>query len=361
MRVAYFRPPAELPQGLEAMNAAYLAGHATQGPEVAEFERALADRLGVEPEHVVATSSCTDALIVALTVLAPERAAVPALTWNATANAPEIAGAETMLVDVDEGGCIDPAAVRTALASGAGAAVPVGLYGNGFDEEVFDAAATVVVDAAQTLEHGHDERAAATCFSFHAVKSLPLGQGGAAVFGDRAAADEARRVVQHGFSFGAGPRAQVSRPGFRSFMTAPTAAMGTALLPYVDGWAERRREIGERYAAALEGLPQIPRAARDAWHMFVLLPGDRNAFRAHCSSAGVDTAAYYTALPDQPAWAGGGWSCPRAVELGRRATTVPLHPTLADAEVEHVIETALSWPGWPTGREGRLARPHAAA
>lgn len=365
MRVAYFRPPAELSHGLEAMNAAYLAGHATQGPEVAEFERALAERLGVEAEHVVATSSCTDALIVALTVLAPERAIVPALTWNATANAPEIAGAETVLADVDERGCLDPGAARAGLAERSAAVVPVGLYGNGFDEEIFDVAreagSPVVVDAAQTLEHGHDGRAAVTCFSFHAVKSLPLGQGGAAVFGDSAAADEARRVAQHGFSFGPGVRTQVTRPGFRSFMTAPTAAMGTALLPHVDRWAERRREVGERYAAALEGLPQIPRAARDAWHMFVLLPGDRDAFRAHCSAAGVDTAAYYTALPDQPAWAGGGWSCPRAVELGRRATTLPLHPTLADGEVEHVVETALSWPGWPTGREAPLARPHAAA
>jgi dTDP-4-amino-4,6-dideoxygalactose transaminase len=181
------------------------------------------------------------------------------------------------------------------------------------------------------------------------------------VFSDRDAADEARRVAQHGFSFGPGVRTQVTRPGFRSFMTAPTAAMGTALLPHVDGWAERRREVVERYAAAFDGLPFVPRAERDAWHMFVLLPGDRDALRAHCSAEGVDTAAYYTALPEQPAWAGGGWSCPRAVELGRRATTLPLHPTLRADEVERVIEVVLSWPGWRRALDEPHARPHAAA
>lgn len=355
MRVPYFRPPDELSQGLEAMNAAYLAGHATQGPEVAEFERVLADRFGVEPEQVVATSSCTDALIVALAVLRPERAHVPALTWNATANAPEIAGAETVLVDVDEHACLDAERLP-----GDGVAMPVGLYGNAFAERILDRGAPAIVDGAQTFEHGHDPRAWATCLSFHAVKSLPLGQGGAAVFSDRDAADEARRVAQHGFSFGPGVRTQVTRPGFRSFMTAPTAALGTALLPFVDGWAERRREVGEAYAAAFAGLPQVPRAGRDAWHMFVLLPADRDAFRAHCSEAGVDTAAYYTALPEQPAWRG-DWDCPRAVAIGRRATTLPLHPTLTAAEVDRVIEVALSWPGWPSAHDERHGRPRAAA
>jgi dTDP-4-amino-4,6-dideoxygalactose transaminase len=356
VRVPYFRPPDELSHGLEAMNAAYLAGHATQGPEVAEFERALAARLGVEPENVVGTSSCTDALIATLTVLRPGRAIVPALTWNATANAPEVAGAETVLADVDERGCLDPGGAsadsRTAL-------LPVSLYGNDFDEGIFALGSPVVVDGAQALELGHHPRAFATCFSFHAVKSLPLGQGGAAVLSDRSAADDARRVVQHGFSFGPGVRAQVTKPGFRSFMTAPTAAMGTALLPFVDGWAERRRAVGERYAKAFEGLPQIPRADRDAWHMFVLLPHDRDGLRAHCAAAGVDTAPYYTALPDQPAWQG-DWACPRAVEIGRRATSLPLHPTLRPDEVEHVAETVLSWAGWQAGRAGRPAVPHAA-
>ncbi|HEX8648035.1 MAG TPA: DegT/DnrJ/EryC1/StrS aminotransferase family protein [Thermoleophilaceae bacterium] len=359
MHVPYFRPPAELRAGLDAMNAAYLAGHATQGPEVAAFEEALAERLGVHPEQVVSTSSCTDALLVTLMVLAPKRAVAPALTWNATANVPEVLGIETALADVDERACLDPAALP---AAGPDTAVlPVGLYGNAFDERVFDSAATVIVDAAQTLEHGHHPAAEATCFSFHAVKSLPLGHGGAAVFGDRAAAGEARRVAQHGFSFGPGPRTQVVRRGLRAFMTAPTAAMGTALLPHVDGWAERRREIGEAYAAGLAGLPQVPRAARDAWHMFVLLPRDRDGFRAHCSAAGVDTAAYYTALPEQPAWSGDGWECPRAVAIGRRATSLPLHPTLTGAEVRQVVDVALSWPGWRSELAAPPARPPAAA
>jgi dTDP-4-amino-4,6-dideoxygalactose transaminase len=359
VRVPYFRPPAELPAGLAAMSEAHLAGHATQGPEIAVFEEALAARLEVEPAQVVSTSSCTDALLVTLMVLGRGRAVAPALTWNATANVPEVAGMETALADVDERGCLDPGAIG---AEPAGSVVlPVSLYGNDFDPRILEGEATVVVDGAQTLELGHYERAAATCFSFHAVKSLPLGQGGAAVFSDGAAAGEARRLAQHGFSFGPGPRTQVARRGLRAFMTAPTAAMGTALLPHVDRWAARRREIGATYAKRLAGLPQIPRAARDAWHMFVLLPADRDGFRAHCDEAGVDTAPYYTALPEQPAWEADGWSCPRAVWIGRRATSLPLHPTLTDAEVRRVTDVALSWPGWRSEPGERPVRPPAAA
>ena len=357
-RVPYFRPPAELRTGLDALEAAYLAGHGTQGPEVAGFEEALAERLGVAPACVVATSSCTEALTVALAVLGPRRAIAPALTWNATANAPRNLGLEVVLCDVDEHACMDPRAAHEALATSSEptAVLPVSLYGNDFAPEVLDARATVVVDGAQALELGVYPAAAATCFSFHAVKSLPLGQGGAAAFSDRAAADEARRVAQHGFGFGAGPRTQVTLPAFRSFMTAPIAAMGTALLPHVDAWAERRAAIARTYADAFADLPQLPRADRDASHMFVLLPPDRDAFRAHCGARGVDTAPYYTALPEQPAWAG-DWDCPRAVELGRRTTSLPLHPTLSAGEVGRVVDAVLSWGGWT--REPAL--PHAVA
>jgi dTDP-4-amino-4,6-dideoxygalactose transaminase len=359
--VPYFRPPHELRAGLDALNRAYLDGHGTQGPEVAEFEAALAERVGVEPECLVATSSCTEALTAALAVLAPRRAVVPALTWNATANAPRDLGIETLLADVDESAGLDPGALPDAARDPDTALVPVSLYGNDFDARLLEGPGAAVVDGAQALELGAYEGAFATCFSFHAVKSLPLGQGGAAAFADRAAADEARRVVQHGFSFGSGPRVQVARPGLRAFMTAPIAAMGSALLPYVDGWAARRAEIGAEYARAFEGLPQVARAERDAWHMFVLLPPDRDALRAHCAKAGVATAPYYTALPEQPAWADGAGATPRAVALGRGATSLPLHPTLTDAEVRRVVDAVLSWPGWRAGRVAEPAPPRAAA
>lgn len=360
-RVPYFRPPHELREGLVAMNTAYLAGHGTQGPEVAEFEAALAARFGIDPARVVATSSATDALTVALAVLAPRRAVAPALTWNATANAPRNLGIATALADVDERACLDPAALPAAAREAGTAILPVSLYGNDFHHGLLAGPADAVVDGAQALELGAYSGAFATCFSFHAVKSLPLGHGGAVAFAEEAAADEARRVAQHGFSFGAGPRVQVTHPAFRAFMTAPTAAMGTALLPHVDAWAARRAAIGAEYARAFAELPHLPRAERDAWHMFVLLPADRDGLRAHCSAAGVDTAAYYTALPDQPAWAGGGWDAPRAVALGRRATSLPLHPTLTDAEVQHVIATVSAWPGWRAERGAAPATPRAAA
>ncbi|MDQ3936284.1 MAG: DegT/DnrJ/EryC1/StrS aminotransferase family protein [Actinomycetota bacterium] len=346
--VPFFRPPAELRAGLEAMNAAYLAGHATQGPEVAGFEAALAERFGVEPELVVGTSSCTEALTIALAVLGERRAVVPALTWNATANAPRNLGMEVVLADVDEHACL----AADALPSG-GVVLPVSLYGNEFDRSLLERRA--IVDGAQALELGAYAEAFATCFSFHAVKSLPLGQGGAAVFAEREAADEARRVAQHGFSFGRGPRTQVTSPAYRAFMIAPIAAMGTALLPHVDGWAARRAEVGRSYAEAFAGLPQVARAERDAWHMFVLLPDDRDRLREHLADRGVESAAYYTALPDQPAWRGP--RCERAEWLGRRATALPLHPTLTDAEVARVTEAVLTWPGWT----GARARPPAAA
>lgn len=102
----------------KAASDAVLSGWVAQGPRVAAFERAFAERVGAE--HAVAVSSCTTALHLALVALGlgpGDEVVVPSLSFIATANAVRYVGAEPVFADVDLAtGNLTPAtvdAVRT--------------------------------------------------------------------------------------------------------------------------------------------------------------------------------------------------------------------------------------------------------
>lgn len=101
-----------------AASEAVLSGWVAQGPRVAEFERAFAERVGAE--HGIAVSSCTTALHLALIALdlgPGDEVIVPSLSFIATANAVRYVGAHPVFADVEEAtGNLTPAtvdAVRT--------------------------------------------------------------------------------------------------------------------------------------------------------------------------------------------------------------------------------------------------------
>lgn len=86
----------------EAASDAVLSGWVAQGPRVAAFERAFAERVGAE--HGIAVSSCTTALHLALVALGigpGDEVVVPSLSFIATANAVRYVGAEPVFADVD--------------------------------------------------------------------------------------------------------------------------------------------------------------------------------------------------------------------------------------------------------------------
>ena len=163
------------------------SGWLTQGPKVAEFEQAFAERHQVE--HALATTSCTTALHLAMTALGVgpgDEVIVPAFTWVATANAAVYCGATPVFVDVDEASYnLEPAHLESVLTERTRAVVPVHLFGLCADMdrlvEALPENVAILEDAACAAGGAYQGRPAgslghAAAFSFHPRKSITTGR-----------------------------------------------------------------------------------------------------------------------------------------------------------------------------------------
>ncbi len=192
-------------------------------------------------------SSCTAALILSMLVLGigpGDEVLVPAMTFVASANAVEHAGAKPVLIDpVPETGIIDLEAAEAAITPATRAIMPVHLAGRPVDTERLNAlrdghGLLVIEDAAHAI--GAEWRGArigtfgnVTAFSFYVTKNISTIEGGALVTEDAEVAAEVERLALHGLSLGAWQRFsdvgfrhyEVVRPGFKYNMTDVQAAL----------------------------------------------------------------------------------------------------------------------------------------
>jgi len=163
-------------------------GWLTQGPKVAAFERAFAERHDVP--HALATTSCTTALhlaLVALGVGPGDEVIVPSFTWVATANTVLYTGARPVFADVDPTTFnIDPASVASCLTDKTKVVVPVHLFGLCADVDALKGGlpegVAILEDAACAAGARYKGRWAgglgdAAAFSFHPRKSITTGEG----------------------------------------------------------------------------------------------------------------------------------------------------------------------------------------
>jgi dTDP-4-amino-4,6-dideoxygalactose transaminase len=231
--------------------------------------------------------------------------------------------------------------------------MPVHLYGHPLDPAALrrladDHGVVVVEDCAQSAGAERDGaptgaagRVAAT--SLYPTKNLgALGDGGVLLTADAELAERARSLRDYGQR----GRFEHVEPGLNSRLDELQAAiLRSALLPRLDGFLARRREIAERYAAALgDGplRPVEPTGGGSAQHLFPVevVAGDPAAVAAQLRAQGIGVGRHYPFVcPDQPAAAAGVSLDPldNARRLAERELSLPLHPYLDDGEVEAVI------------------------
>jgi perosamine synthetase len=272
----------------------------TQGPTVDRFERELAER--VEVRHAVAFSSGTAALHGAAHVagLGPDDLVVTSpLTFIASANCARYVGARVGLVDVD------PTTWNLdlpAVPSCATGAVPVHYAGLPVQLGGWTQRPRVVIeDAAHALGAstpegpvGNCAHSDMTCFSFHPVKPITTGEGGAVTTNDDELADRLRRFRNHGTERRPNEGAwayEVTEVGFNYRLSDLHAALGLSQLPKLDRFVERRNEIASRYREQLDGFvglpPAAPAGSRHGYHLFPVLVDDRRLVFEGMRSAGI--------------------------------------------------------------------------
>jgi dTDP-3-amino-3,4,6-trideoxy-alpha-D-glucose transaminase len=343
---------------LAAVDRVGASGWLVLGGEVEGFERELAAWWGVE--HAVGVASGLDAIEIALRCagLAPgSQVLTTPLTAFATTLAVLRAGCEPVWCDVDESGGMDLGRAAAALRENPGVAaiLPVHLYGHPLDPEglralAADHDAVLVEDCAQSAGAERGGRptglaglAAAT--SLYPTKNLgAMGDGGVLLSADAELAERARKLR----NYGQGERYHHDEEGLNSRLDELQAAiLRSALLPRLDGWIARRREIAERYDEALAAGPLRPIAAgggSSARHLYPVevTDGDPAAVAAELRRLGIAGARHYPRLCcEQPALAGRGLAAdplPVARRLAEREISLPVHPYLSGEEVERVIE-----------------------
>lgn len=347
------------------------SGWVGTGPKVQRFEGMLADYLGVSCCRCL--SSCTAALILSLQVLGigpGDEVIIPAMTFVATANAVEHAGATPVLVDSAPGtGLIDLDQVEAAITERTRAVMPVHMAGRPVDMERLNGLRDrhglyVIEDAAHAIGAEWRDRKIGgfgnlTAFSFYVTKNITTVEGGALVTENPEVASEVERLALHGLSLGAWQRFsdagfrhyEVVRPGFKYNMTDIQAALGINQLSRLDDWIERRAELWWRYDELLDPLPlQTPPApdpaTKHARHLYQVLmqpdgPLRRDQVLEALTARKIGTGVHYRGVHLHPfyrdKYALKPEDFPVATAISGRTFSLPLSPKVTESDQDDVV------------------------
>jgi dTDP-4-amino-4,6-dideoxygalactose transaminase len=330
--------------------AALESGSLAQGARVRELEERFAEFIGVP--RAVATSSGTTALHLALlgAGVGPgdEVVTVP-FTFIASATSIVYTGARPVFVDVSEADfCMDPALVEAAITPRTRALMPVSLYGQPADlpalADIADRHGLALIeDAAQTHGAAIGERKSGSwgtgCFSFYPTKNMTTGEGGMITTSDPELAERVRLLREHGMKV----RYHHDTLGYNFRMTDIHASIGLAQLSKLPAYNERRRAIARRYDAELRGVlnPSVRQGVTHVYHQYTIRVARRDEFADALKEAGVGTGVYYPIpVHRQKPFAALGFGeqrFPVTERLTEQVLSIPVHPSLTDAEVDTVI------------------------
>ena len=259
------------------------SGRYILGPELTAFEAEFAEYTGAG--HTIGVGNGTDALTIALRALGVgpgDEVVCPSLTFYASAESIVNAGARPVFCDVEpDTFCISAATVRPHVNERTAAIVAVHLFGNVAPvPELRELGVPVVEDAAQAAGGALGGVRAgalgdAATFSFFPSKNLPcLGDGGAITTSSEAVAERARILRFHGST----DKRTHTEVGYNSRLDSIQAAVLRVLLPELDGWTQRRRDVAAAYERAglgeLVELPATTPGAEHAYHLYVVRSED---------------------------------------------------------------------------------------
>lgn len=370
----------------ESLRGAYL----TTGPAVGRFEAALARSVGAG--HAVVCNSGTAALYMAARALglgAGSRIIVPAVTFLATASAPHLAGADIVFANVDPAtGLMRPSDLAGALARCGGADAVFNVHLNGQCGAIDEIAALsrrhglkIVDDACHALgtryrtddgdwtSIGANRFADLSVFSFHPVKTIAMGEGGAVTTSDGDVAERLALIRNHGMTrdpaafvnrpdaFDADGEAnpwyyELTEPGFNWRATDMQCALGLSQLHKLDRFAAQRAKLVAQYDERLSGLAPLVRPlsrnhrCSPAWHLYVVaidfeaIGLTRGAVIRALAERGVGTQVHYYPVYRQPYFAARhrGGRLEGADSYYARALTLPLYPAMTLDDVGFVSE-----------------------
>jgi UDP-4-amino-4,6-dideoxy-N-acetyl-beta-L-altrosamine transaminase len=363
----------------------------TTGPYVARFESALAKTVGAN--HAVVCANGTAALHMAARALnlgPGTKVIVPSVTFLATTSAPHMNGAEIIFADVDpETGLMRPEDLQNAItrAGRADAVFNVHLNGQCGDIEVIASIARahgmkIVDDACHAIGTGYVAKDGSvtqigsnaycdmTVFSFHPVKAIAMGEGGAITTNDPELAKRLVRARNHGMtreasefenesdafdeSGDANPwYYECAHPEFNWRANDIQCALGLSQIAKLGRFVTRRRALAAAYDSAFAPLAPLvrplarTRSCLPAWHLYVARIDferagiSRGRFMRMLHERGIGSQVHYYPVHRQPYYAKryGALSLPGTDRYYDRALSLPLFASMSIGDAERVVQT----------------------
>ncbi|MDB4293016.1 UDP-4-amino-4,6-dideoxy-N-acetyl-beta-L-altrosamine transaminase [Maribacter sp.] len=365
---------------IETLKSDYL----TQGPRIAEFEKAFAGYVG--SKYAVALSNGTAALhlcALALGLKDGGKVITTPITFAASANCIRYCGGEVVFSDIDpETYLLDIDKVRLLLEAAPKGTykgiIPVDFAGRANNLAAFRKLADefdlwIIEDSCHS-PGGSFEDAAGTdqlcgngtfadlaIFSFHPVKHIASGEGGMITTNDEALYQKLLQLRTHGIvknsesytnsiAFAGGKEEypgwymEMQDLGFNYRLTDFQAALGLSQLSRADAGVLKRREIAQNYYTALKDAPfvkgQSGAVKGHAYHLYVIEVADRLGLYNHLRSKNIFPQIHYIPCHLMPYYRQFGWKegdFPHAENYYKHCISLPMYPTLTDAEQDYVI------------------------
>ena len=324
----------------------------TMGPTVEAFENALAEYAGMK--HAVVYSSGTSALHGSMNAAGlheGDYAITTAMTFAATSNSVIYTGATPIFADIDPCTlCLDVKKAEALAAQYAGkvkAIIPVSFAGYPLDMKAYrkiasENNAVLIEDASHALGHDRKEFADMMTLSFHPVKHITTGEGGAVLTNDDAYAEKLMHFRNHGMY-----EKQMHELGYNYRLSEIHCALGLSQLKRVDEFIARRRELAALYLGQLSGVENIklpPSDKNHVWHIFALQAenGLRDELAEYLREHGINPTTHYMPVPLQPyyreryGYKPGDF--PESEKYYAQEISLPLYPLMENADVKRVTD-----------------------
>lgn len=386
-----FSPPDVTDAEIQEVILAMKSGWITTGPRTKEFERKIAEFVGVNKAACLNSATAAMELVLRIMGIGPgDEVITSAYTYTASASVIDHVGAKIVLVDTAPNSFeMDYSKLEDAITEKTKMIISVDLAGKMCDyDKIYE-----IVENKKALFQANNEYQAVynrvivmadaahafgakrkgmncgqvadfTCFSFHAVKNVTTAEGGAVVWrNDRGLDDEDiykefMLYSLHGQSKDALAKNvkgaweyDIVYPAYKCNMTDILASFGLIQLSRYEGLMERRREIIEMYDEALRplGIQTLEHYGEDfssTGHLYLtripsITEEERNQIIINMAEAGIATNVHYKPLPMFTAYKNLGFDIidyPNALEMYQNEITLPLHTLLSDIEVSYITD-----------------------
>ena len=349
----------------------------TQGPKIKEFEGALCDYTGAK--YAVAVSSGTSALHIACLAAGIKRGdevITSPITFVASANCILYCGGKPVFADIQKDTVnIDPEEIKKKISPNTKAIIPVHFAGHPCDLEEISLIAQkhnllVIEDAAHALGAEYKNTKIGSCkysdmaiFSFHPVKSITTGEGGAILTNNEEIFKKLLIFRNHGIAKekaelmnkNEGPWFyEMHELGFNYRITDIQATLGISQLKKINSFISDRREIAKFYNKSFRGnnyfdIPVEREYVFSAYHLYPIRVKDKFKVQKKeifnkMRDSGLGIQVHYIPVYLQPFYKKLGYKikiCPKAEDFYEKEISIPMYPSLKDTQIKFVVKEIL--------------------